>query len=411
MAIRTIDDTSLSNIADMIRLRLNTDDTYRPDQMAEAISHISGMTEYWKGMGFTDTPSDVSVGYSAAQTIMDNWDASIANRDEAYQNDDNLVYFPGVDMSAVTSMNSMFKGCDSLRAASLKETGSVTSMNYAFQDCSKLVGIDPEVDFSSVVYARNLLTNCPRWTADINWEMPECTTLEEAFSWLGSGSDGNRTAGTYTITLDIPKVANLGSAFAMADYTGRYPLTEVHLTTTSALVWLRNTFANNFNLTDITISNTSGVVGDGWIDAFNNCSSLVNISQLDMRGAGGLNRVFKNCSSLVSIDILTDGAPIYNASSMFENCQALEDVPVIDLSNFGIQQYGTDRLSNMFYNCTSLTDESLNNILESCINSGITGSPALSTLGFNSTDYPTSRIQALDKYADFISAGWSIGYS
>jgi hypothetical protein len=96
---------------------------------------------------------------------------------------------------------------------------------------------------------------------------------------------------------------------------------------------------------------------------------------------------------------------------MFNGCTSLEDVPVIDMSYIHTANLGVSQLNNMFYNCISLTDESLNNILESCANSGITGSPALSNLGFNSTNYPAADIQALDNYTDFIAAGWSIGYS
>ena len=63
-------------------------------------------------------------------------------------------------------------------------------------------------------------------------------------------------------------------------------------------------------------------------------------------------------------------------------------------------------------NCPNLTDTSLDNLLQMCINSNVTSSTRknLNDVGLTATDYPVSRIQALPHYQDFINAGWTIGY-
>lgn len=103
-----------------------------------------------------------------------------------------------------------------------------------------------------------------------------------------------------------------------------------------------------------------------------------------------------------------DTAQITDMRSMFNGCSALVDVPVYDTSHLG-----TDNkyMEYMFTNCYNLSDASLDNVLQMCINA-----PAnmpgrnLGVLGFVSNKYPASRIEALPHYNDFISANWSIGY-
>lgn len=412
MAIRTIDDTSLSNIADMIRLRLNTDDTYRPDQMAEAIGRISGVTEYWKGIGFNDTPPDIADSYEKALDIIENWDNSISDRSNMLNGDDEITIWPGVDMSAVTTLYKAFNGCDRLSSISLKNTDNVTNMQEMCANSQNLRGFDASPDFSSVTSIRAMLYGCARWCQNIDWSLPNCTDFESAFEGLGTGSIS--TPLSLSIKINCPNAQTLHRICATNDWASRRPITSVELITSSELSWLREAFANCNQLEYVKITDTSGVA-DGWRSAFTNCTSLTEIDgDLDMSHTGSLEYVFAGCTSLTSVsNIVMTSSSVYNASRMFEGCTALEDVPILDISNFGTQDYGTDRLYMMFNNCPSLTDESLDNILQMCINSGINPqySPTLSTLGFNSTNYSVSRMEALPHYADFITAGWALGYS
>lgn len=101
--------------------------------------------------------------------------------------------------------------------------------------------------------------------------------------------------------------------------------------------------------------------------------------------------------------------PIWNASpkrctNLFRNCVNLVDVPVLSLA-------GVDEVANMFLNCNSLSNDSLNNILKMCANDGSNiGSSAktLAYIGLSSTQAQTC--QTLSNWNAFVEAGWSTGY-
>jgi hypothetical protein len=85
----------------------------------------------------------------------------------------------------------------------------------------------------------------------------------------------------------------------------------------------------------------------------------------------------------------------------------LKTIPQFDLSL-------SNAFTNIFYNCPSLTDESLNNILAICTNATtfIQSQPArnltLKVIGLSSSQ--AERCQSLSNYSAFINAGWSTGY-
>lgn len=117
--------------------------------------------------------------------------------------------------------------------------------------------------------------------------------------------------------------------------------------------------------------------------------------------------MFNNCSVLLSIPPQFDTSAITNMKNMFSNCTSLKNVPLLDTSNVT----GSNAFQNTFSYCTSLTDSSLDNILQMCINATLyAGTKTLVQLGFESTNYSASRIQALPHYQAFLNAGWTIGY-
>ena len=66
-------------------------------------------------------------------------------------------------------------------------------------------------------------------------------------------------------------------------------------------------------------------------------------------------------------------------------------------------------MNGMFQSCTLLTQESLNNILQMCINAtSFTGTKTLKYLGLSSTQATTC--QSLSNYQAFLNAGWTTGY-
>lgn len=109
------------------------------------------------------------------------------------------------------------------------------------------------------------------------------------------------------------------------------------------------------------------------------------------------NSVVSNIKEVPLIDI----SALTSITSFFQDFKSLETVPVLDTSHI-------TNMSNMFTRCWALSDESLDNILQMCINAtSYTSTKTLYAIGIRSTNYPAERIQALPHYQDFINAGWS----
>lgn len=159
---------------------------------------------------------------------------------------------------------------------------------------------------------------------------------------------------------------------------------------------------------------------------FEYCSSLMEIAELDYSQATYLDYIFDGCSKLTIIsnfntrgrlqyafldckklETISGNINTKNLQLAFSGCINLKNIPVIYTRDLG-----SNAFRNTFLNCTSLTDTSLDNILQTCINATTySGTKTLSHLGIKDTTiYPTSRIEALPHYQDFLNAGWTIGY-
>ena len=154
-------------------------------------------------------------------------------------------------------------------------------------------------------------------------------------------------------------------------------------------------------LVSITQTNMQGTFSDAY--------GLQSIPELNTSSVTNMRETFRECRSLQSIPELNTSS-VTNMYGMFMGCYSLTTVPLLDTSALN----KTASVNNMFSNCQKLSDQSLDNILQMCINATSLPSGTTKTLyamGITSKSvYPTSRIQALPHYQDFIDAGWTIGY-
>lgn len=111
--------------------------------------------------------------------------------------------------------------------------------------------------------------------------------------------------------------------------------------------------------------------------------------------------LFMDCTGLITANLI-DTSNVQVFEYMFQNCTNLQNVPIFDFSSATSLYY-------IYRDCPSFTDTSLDNILQSCLTYN-GGSKYLTRLGFNSSNYPQSRIEALPHYQEWISAGWSTNY-
>ena len=163
---------------------------------------------------------------------------------------------------------------------------------------------------------------------------------------------------------------------------------------------LTNKFQNNNNLVYMPLVDTSNATNVTYM--FNSCIYLIEVPSLDFSNVTDATNIFYNCQNLETVSSI-NFSKANNLLYAFYSCTNLKNVGEITIKS-------TSDIRGMFNGCNSLTDESLDNILQMCITATELYTKTLVNIGFNSTYYPSSRIQALPHYQDFIDAGWTIGY-
>lgn len=129
---------------------------------------------------------------------------------------------------------------------------------------------------------------------------------------------------------------------------------------------------------------------------------LTELKPLDISNVTDISYVFYFCSNLLSI-LEMDTSGITNATYFCHGCSSLVNVPVYDFSSLT----GTNN-SNLFANCPLLSNDSLNNILATCLTmTGVTNK-TLKYIGLSSTQATTC--QGLSNWSSLSSAGWTTGY-
>ena len=140
--------------------------------------------------------------------------------------------------------------------------------------------------------------------------------------------------------------------------------------------------------------------------SFKSCSRLNSIPLLDTSEVTTFYNTFSGCTNLVKIPQL-DTSKVTTMRYAFTGCTYLKYIPILNTSALNTNS----SFQSTFNGCLHLTDTSLDNILQMCINAtNYNGTKTLVQLGFVSANYQASRIEALPHYQAFVNAGWSIGY-
>lgn len=120
----------------------------------------------------------------------------------------------------------------------------------------------------------------------------------------------------------------------------------------------------------------------------------------DVTGIADLRSLFSSFASLKKLPTMNTSSAT-NIQNWCNGCSSLIDVPVYDFSNV-TNNYNT------FANCPSLSNESLNNIMQMCIRMTGVANKNLKYMGISSTQATTC--QSLSNWSNFVAAGWSTGY-
>ena len=159
---------------------------------------------------------------------------------------------------------------------------------------------------------------------------------------------------------------------------------------------------------------------------WNITKQIVELPNIDMNDIGSLANAFSGYNKLKKIGVLSNTNNATSAYKMFENCYLLEAITVFNTSNItsmesmcnqcaglvDVPVFNTSKvqtLKNAFLLCSSLSNDSLNNILAMCIGAiRYTETKTLSAIGLSQTQATTC--QSLSNWDAFVAAGWSTGY-
>lgn len=204
---------------------------------------------------------------------------------------------------------------------------------------------------------------------------------------IPSGSIEITENGTYDITNKASASVNISNEYN----------TKMNTTFTDN----DNTITRNIiEIPQIDISQVTNLGG-----TFSNFYSLVRIPQLATSQVTDMTQTFNNCRTITEIPQMDTGK-VKTFASAFQDCINLVTLPLLDTSR--VMNYG---LNFTFSGCNSLSNQSLNNILQMCINAtSITNTSLknLRTLGL--TPAQATICQGLSNYQAFVDAGWSTGY-
>ena len=161
-------------------------------------------------------------------------------------------------------------------------------------------------------------------------------------------------------------------------------------------------FKNCSNLEEVTVDIMNDIAFNS---AFENCSLLKNVTILNSNRINNFSGTFQNCVSIEQISIDTSRGQMFKDT--FNGCSNLKNINVMNFSNMVTGNVYSNK--NTFLGCTNLTDESLNNILASCVTApSKVHTKTLLNMGLTSDQ--ATRCQSLSNYQAFLNAGWTTGY-
>lgn len=135
-------------------------------------------------------------------------------------------------------------------------------------------------------------------------------------------------------------------------------------------------------------------------NAFNGVT-IAEFPELDTSSCTNFGGAFSNNKALKHFKTINT-AKGKAFTNMFKDSEQLQDVEVYDLSS-------ATNLNGMFTNCSNLSNESLNNIMEMLIGAtSYSGTKTLKNIGLSSSQATTC--QSLSNWDAFVAAGWSTGY-
>lgn len=337
----------LENIADAIRAKNGTQDTYTPGEMSEAINNIESVGDY-----FNTTISSGSYGSGGYKKV--------------YKN-----LIPNTVQNTGTSCNYMFQGYTGNNISTLPNfnTTNVTSMEGMFRDCSNLTSLD----------ISNFNTN--NISGSMNGMFMSCPKLE-SINFPSTFHTGSNIDGLF-----------LGTGIESIDLTGF---------DTSRTTSMQTVFKNCASLKSVDLSSWDISKAYTMGGFFEGCSNLetvnLNVKVKNNSNSIPINDLFYNCGKLQSVDLRNFVTNIVSADFLFNGCGSLETINM-DGVNLGLingQSSNLGAFRSAFKNCNSLVNLIFGNNLGAALSSS-------SSVNQFNVDLTSCSLLTHDSLVDFLT--------
>ena len=230
--------------------------------------------------------------------------------------------FTILNSGGCTNMNTLFRGCSSLRSVPLFNTSAITSMSSMFQSCTSLQSV-PLFNTSAV------------------------TNMSQMFQSCAS-------------------------------------LQSVPLFNTSGVTNMQSMFNSCGTLQSVPLFNTSAVTNMS--SMFNACGTLQSVPLFNTSAVTNMSSMFQSCTSLQSVPLFNTSAVTSSMSAMLQGCNTLNDCPIIIRRTCDITftQLNQSALQNVFNNLITVTTAQTLTITSSWGASGaVTSNSCTTTAGSN----------------------------
>lgn len=337
-------------------------------------SNVAGLLYEWTSLRFAEL--DLSgLDISGAENV--NW----IIRSAADEDDIVSLNLRGWELSSVTDLSSMFRGCTSLVELNVSgwDTSGVTNMEYMFAECTSLLALDLSGwDVSNVDKMTCMFESCENLT-DLNvsnWDTSNVTNMTGMFA-----SCNNLAA------LDVGSwdTSNVTSMRRMFEYCRNLTTLDVTKWDVGNVIEMIDCFYGCQKLTELDVSNWN-VSNVGFMDGmFAYCNALkeLDVSSWDVSAVQSMSEMFKDCTNLLMLDVEKwNTGSVTNMNSLFSGCQNLNGLIVKDwnvssvtdmgyllsgclsVNIFDVSQWDTSNVTNMshtFSGCDGLTELDVSN--------------------------------------------------
>lgn len=179
---------------------------------------------------------------------------------------DNVDFLNGIDFSATTNMQNMFKGCNNITTIPLINTSSATKMSYMFDSCSNLISV-PNLDTSSATDMGYMFRNCNNLKNVPEMNTSNVTGMAAMFEHcheiisikLNTDKATQPPSFGYCYKLTTIELSYLGkinsSFYASNLFSKCYSLTKIIIRTMDVVPLYNNPFLDTYHFTG-TISST-----------------------------------------------------------------------------------------------------------------------------------------------------------